>query len=153
MVAKKTFQITLGVAILILVSGAVWLVFEPLEKFRCLRDRHFEETAGKFLTATDSYYKEFFEYPWGALAEEEPRGAVVQDSWLRELVDKEAETASLARYSYWDRIFIAYQDGVLYACFVPLSRTFKEIADTQGRWQDGSTGCTEGCFSCVLRNE
>jgi len=150
---RKKLLIILGAAVLILVGVAAWVLVNPIELVRQARDRQLEASAGDFLAAAEYYYKSFYEYPWDASTGSDPSEAGVEGAWLQELVGKEIVSASFARRSHWNQIYVTRRDSVLYACFAPLSHSFKEAADLQKRWQDGSTVCDGGCFSCLMRQE
>jgi hypothetical protein len=141
---------TVSIAVVMVIS---LFLINPLEQIRRFQDRRLERGAGEFLEAADYYYKDFFEYPWDVLGQADPIGDAVQSAWLQEFIDKEVVASGFAKRSCWDGVFVTYQEGILYACFAPLSEEFKEVAILQGRERDGSLGCTQDCFICPLRSE
>jgi hypothetical protein len=152
--SKRQLTIIITVAVLILIGVAVWVFADPVEYFLRSRDRRVESLAEDFLAAAESYYKNIFSYPWdSSLSSTSPSEAEVQTAWLQKLVDAEVVNVGFAERSYWSQIFVSRREGVLYACFSPLSKAYKGTANVQGLKRDGSTGCTENCFSCVFKNE
>lgn len=151
---KRRLTIIITTTVLVLLGAATWLFADPVEYFLRSRDRRVESSAEGFLAAAESYYKTLFSYPWdSSLSSTSPSEAEVQTAWLQKLVDAEVVNAGFAGRSYWSQIFISRREGVLYACFSPLSKSYKGTANVQGLKRDGSTGCTENCFSCVFKSQ
>lgn len=149
---KRRLWIVSAVAAIAVLAASLILI-NPLEQIRQVQDRRLERGAGEFLESAEYYYKSFFEYPWDTLGQPDPTGEVVQSSWLKEFIDKEVVASGFVKRSYWDNILVTYREGILYACFSPSSQEFKEVASLQGRGKDGSLGCTQRCFICLLQSK
>lgn len=153
-IAKRKAFTLIELLIVITIIGVlvvgILAAINPVEQVRRAQDQGTESDASEFLKAADRYYTAFFKYPWTGV-DDPTTPTLVKSTWLTELYNKGEIKDVFRTRASWSKVYITQTGTNVYACFKPTSSTFQKQADANGRFQDGSTGCTSNCWDCLPR--
>lgn len=146
-------ELLIVITIIGVLAVAILSAINPVEQIRRAQDSGRESDAAEILNAFDRYYTAFFEFPWDTLKEANPNGDVIINhlNWIDQLIDKGEVKPQFRNRDSWGDLFVTQSGTVVSICFDPTSSTFQEQADAEGKYQNGSSGCTSSCYVCMPR--
>ncbi len=146
-------ELLIVITIIGVLAVAVLSAINPVEQIRRAQDSGRESDAAEILNAFDRYYTAFFEYPWDTLGGGDPDEDLISNhlNWIDELIDKGEVKPQFRNRSAWSNLYTTQSGTVVSICFDPTSSTFQGQADAEGKYRDGSSGCTSSCYVCMPR--